>query len=672
MFDTTSLDSNGFNFVVNNGIGTEADDAILASACSASLNPAATILGIESSLTAQSTLGLTASLESLSINSDIPASISPLFLFDQQGALTDITGNTNTVADTQANFDPLLGTKRDQLLVGENSQNLLAKDTIQATSVITGTLSDGDHTTFDQARFRNEYLLTGLTAGEQVQVNLDASFDTFLVLINARNGKTLDYNNNSNGTYNSQLTFTAEADASYIVRSTSFRPGVTGDYSLTTNFGSPTPVTVIGSNKTTTGTLANTDPTNPTLTGRFSDDYLLRRVVPGQAVQVNMDAVFDTYLQIINADTGVVLTSNDDASGTFNSQVGFIVEAGTNYLIRATSFGRNVTGEYNLTTQRVALPGSYDLNYGYGLIDAGAAVAAAVGDSPFPDVRNLGGNSWNLDMINAPEAWAQGYTGQGIVVAVVDTGVDYTHPDLANNIWINSGEIADNGIDDDGNGYVDDVQGWNFVDGNNNPLDLNGHGTHVAGTIAAENNNLGITGIAYDATIMPVRVLSSEGDGNRANIANGIRYAVDNGANVINLSLGGGYSSEIQDAIEYANSLGSVIVMASGNEGSTQPIAPASLADQFGIAVGAVDINRQVASFSNQAGLPILNYVVAPGKNIYSTYPNNSYRYLNGTSMATPHVSGVVALMLSANPNLTPADVESLIAATATTAGITV
>lgn len=668
MFDTTSLDSNGFNFVVNNGIGTEADSAILGS-----LNPTTTTLGIEASPTTQSALALSPSLESLTFSSDIPAHISPLVLFEQQGILTDIISNTNTVADTKGNFDSLLGTNREQLLVGESSQNLIAKNTIiQATSVVSGTLAGGDSTSFDQARFQDDYLLTGLTAGEQVQVNLDASFDTFLVLINAKNGKTIDYNNNSNGTLNSQLTFTAEAGANYIVRSTSFRHDVTGDYSLTTNFGSPTPVTVIGSNKTITGTLVNTDPTNPTLTGRFSDDYLLRGIVRGQAVQVNMDAAFDTYLQIVNADTGVVLTSNDDASGLFSAQVGFRVEADTNYLIRATSFTKDVTGTYTLTTQRVALPGNYDLNYGYGLIDAGAAVAAAVGESPFADVPNLGGNSWDMDMINAPEVWAQGYTGQGVVVAVVDTGVDYTHPDLANNIWVNSSEIADNGIDDDGNGYVDDVQGWNFVDGNNNPMDLNGHGTHVSGTIASENNNFGITGVAYDATIMPVRVLSSEGDGNRENIAEGIRYAVDNGANVINLSLGGGYSSQIQDAIEYANSLGSVIVMASGNEGSTQPIAPAFLAAQFGIAVGAVDINLAVASFSNQAGLPVLNYVVAPGDNIYSTVPSNSYRYLDGTSMATPHVSGVVALMLSANPDLTPAEVASLITQNASTAGITV
>lgn len=658
MFDTTSLDSNELNPLISNGISADGF-----------MQQSTTTPGIDSLITSQSPLALNSEIEPLTFSNDSPTTISPLFLFDTQRTLTDPTGIINIAyEDNQVNLDPLLGTNSNQLLIGEGSQNL----TIQTTSVINGTLADSDPTTFNNNRFRDDYLLTGLTAGEEVQVNLDASFDSFLVLINANNGRTLDYNNNSNGTLNSQLNFTAEAGVNYILRSTSFTSGATGEYSLTTNFGTPIPATLIGSNKTTTGTLASTDPINPTLAGRFSDDYLLRKIVPGQAVQVNLDATFDTYLQIVNADTGVVLTSNDDASGSYNSQVGFRVEADINYLIRATSFNRGTTGTYTLTTQRVALPDNYDLNYGYGLIDARAAVAGAVGDNPFPNVRNLGGNSWNLDMINAPEVWAQGYTGQGVVVAVIDTGVDYTHPELANNIWLNANEIADNGIDDDGNGYIDDVRGWNFVDGNNNPMDLNGHGTHVSGTIAAANDNLGMTGVAYDSIIMPVRVLSSDGDGNRSDIADGIRYAVDNGANVINLSLGGGYSSEIQDAIEYAASLGSVVVMASGNEGSTQPGAPAFLAAQSGISVGAVDINRAIAPFSNQAGVPVLNYVVAPGDNIYSTFPNNSYRYLDGTSMATPHVSGVVALMLSANPALTPTEVESLLTQTATTAGITV
>jgi subtilisin family serine protease len=300
------------------------------------------------------------------------------------------------------------------------------------------------------------------------------------------------------------------------------------------------------------------------------------------------------------------------------------------------------------------------------MVDAAAAVAQAIARSPYPSVPDLGGNDWNLDAINAPEVWAAGYTGQGIVVAVIDTGVDYTHLDLDANIWVNTQEIAGNGIDDDGNGYIDDVRGWDFVDQDNNPMDLYGHGTHVAGTIAAENNGIGITGVAYNAKIMPVKVLGADGNGTTPDVAAGIRYAADNGADVINLSLGGNFfSTDIASAVEYATNRGAMVVMAAGNSASFQPGFPANLANQWGIAVGAVDNRNRVAPFSNGAGIPALNYVVAPGVGIYSTIPGNTYRQANGTSMATPHVAGVVALMLSANPTLTPAQITPLLTSSA-------
>ncbi|MBD2016781.1 peptidase S8 [Microcoleus sp. FACHB-53] len=386
-----------------------------------------------------------------------------------------------------------------------------------------------------------------------------------------------------------------------------------------------------------------------------------------------MNSAFDAYLQVVNADTGQIVAFNDDAKGR-NSQLAFIVESGVDYIVRATSYGASVTGNYTLTTQSFTLPEGYNLNYGYGLVDAAAAVASADGqDSAFADVDYFGGqNDWGLNMVKAPEAWAQGFTGEGIVVAVIDTGVDYTHLDLDGNIWVNEGEIAGNGIDDDDNGFVDDVRGWDFVANDNNPMDEQGHGTHVAGTIAAEKNDFGVTGVAYNAKIMAVRVLDAGGSGSVSNIAAGIRYAADNGADVINLSLGGGYSSEEEDAIEYATAKGSVVVMAAGNESASQPSYPANLANQWGIAVGAVDSTNTMANFSNKASIPPLDYVVAPGVNIYSTTPGNTYSSFNGTSMATPHVAGVAALMLSANPNLTPAEVESILTKTANPTGITV
>ena len=158
-----------------------------------------------------------------------------------------------------------------------------------------------------------------------------------------------------------------------------------------------------------------------------------------------------------------------------------------------------------------------------------------------PDLPSqFNGGLYGLDRIGAPEVWNYGYTGQGIVVAFCDTGVDRFHPDLDANIWSNADEIEGNGVDDDGNGCIDDRYGWNFASNYNNTMDVQSHGTHVAGTIAAEINGFGITGVAYNAKIMPVKVLSDSGSGSYEGITNGIRYAANNGANVINLSLGGG------------------------------------------------------------------------------------------------------------------------------------
>ena len=319
-----------------------------------------------------------------------------------------------------------------------------------------------------------------------------------------------------------------------------------------------------------------------------------------------------------------------------------------------------------LVANKVAPPddpgvGRFRVADGYGTLDAAAAVAAATGRASLAPVS--GNYSWNNDLINAPEAWANGITGQGVVVAVVDSGVDYTHSDLDQSIWRNTDEIANNGIDDDGNGYIDDVRGWDFVGGDRNPMDVDGHGTHVAGTVAAERNGTGITGVAYGAQIMPVRVLGADGSGSIRDVAQGIRYAADNGADVINLSLGSEfYTPVLENAMRYATQQGAILVSASGNSGLDSPDYPAQFATELGISVGAISRSGQVTGFSNGAGYDSsLRHVVAPGANIRSTVPGEGYANFNGTSMATPHVAGTVALMLSANPNLTPNQVRDMV-----------
>ena len=286
--------------------------------------------------------------------------------------------------------------------------------------------------------------------------------------------------------------------------------------------------------------------------------------------------------------------------------------------------------------------------------------------TPLADVSYFGqSRDWNINAIGAPEAWASGYTGNGVTVAIVDTGVDLDHPDLRTNLFVNPGEIPGNGIDDDGNGFVDDVSGYDFADNDANANDESGHGTHVAGTIAAANNGFGATGIAPNATILPVRVLGANGSGSTLDVAAGIRYAANMGADIINLSLGGGYSRAIDSAIQYAKSVGALIVAAAGNESSSVPGYPArfSANSENVISVGAFNSSDRLARFSNDVGTSRSVQVDAPGVGIFSTSAGGGYATLSGTSMAAPHVAGLAALTLSANPNLTSIELRQLLAA---------
>lgn len=266
------------------------------------------------------------------------------------------------------------------------------------------------------------------------------------------------------------------------------------------------------------------------------------------------------------------------------------------------------------------------------------------------------GDVWGLTKIDAPQAWDIA-TGSGIVVAVVDTGVDHTHPDLATRLWTNTGETPANSVDDDGNGFVDDIRGWDFAYGDANPSDVFGHGTHVSGTIAAEVNNAeGIVGVAFDSRVMALKGLDDFGDGTSSSLANAILYAVDNGADVINASWGGyGSDSAIASAVSYAQSHGVVFVAAAGNE--TEDVAglfPANLPGV--IAVAATDSADDIAYFSNYGNKLSLS---APGVSILSCLTGGGYIYEDGTSMAAPHVSGVAALLLSYWPLYTAAQVKS-------------
>ncbi|HHI94659.1 MAG TPA: hypothetical protein ENK04_14305 [Gammaproteobacteria bacterium] len=256
--------------------------------------------------------------------------------------------------------------------------------------------------------------------------------------------------------------------------------------------------------------------------------------------------------------------------------------------------------------------------------------------------------------IDAPEAWDL-QTGSDVIIAIVDTGVDYNHSELSNNIWNNSAEIANNGRDDDGNGFVDDVRGWDFANNDSNPMDDNDHGTHLAGTIAASGNNgSGVAGVNWSARIMPLKFMDSTGAGSSADAIAAIDYAVANGARVINASWGGGpFSSAMFNAISAANDAGVLFVAAAGNESNNNDRTPSYPADYDlpnVISVAATDDADTLAGFSNFGANSV--DLGAPGVSILSTVRNNGYASFNGTSMAAPHVTGVAALVIADNPNI--------------------
>ena len=342
------------------------------------------------------------------------------------------------------------------------------------------------------------------------------------------------------------------------------------------------------------------------------------------------------------------------------------------------------------------------------------------------DPKFTDGTLWGLNGahgINAPAAWDVTTGAPAIIVADIDTGIDYNHLELYQNIWINQAEIpatrlrnltdvfrdgyismrdlndpsnqgpgkitdqngdgritaADllaptqldaagvdkglggwaNGVSEDGDtAHVDDLVGWNFVNNTNDPLDDNGHGTHTAGTIAERGNDaVGGVGVMWQAEVMGLKFLAANGSGTDLGAALAVRYAADHGARVSNNSYGGGQGagSPMVDAISYAATKGQVVVAAAGNNSGNNDNAgasyPASFPNDNIVAVAAIDINGNLANFSNYGATTV--DLAAPGVNIYSTLPNNAHGSLSGTSMATPHVTGAIGLLLSAHPGWT-------------------
>lgn len=271
--------------------------------------------------------------------------------------------------------------------------------------------------------------------------------------------------------------------------------------------------------------------------------------------------------------------------------------------------------------------------------------------------------------IGAKDAWEISQGDKNIVIAVIDTGIDYKHPDLKENMWINEKELNGKpGVDDDGNGYVDDIYGYDVSNNKADPMDDNKHGTHVAGIIGASHNGFGVTGVMAHVSLMAVKFTDATGRGDLERALKAINYAVKAGAKILSNSWGNRiYSKFLEDAIRDAGNKGIVFVAAAGNFGANNndesPIYPASYKLDNVISVGAFSAQDYPSAFSCYG--PKSVHVSAPGTNILSTVPNNGYAVLSGTSQATPFVSGIAGLALSVAPTLSPLELKNKIINTA-------
>lgn len=275
-------------------------------------------------------------------------------------------------------------------------------------------------------------------------------------------------------------------------------------------------------------------------------------------------------------------------------------------------------------------------------------------------MHNVGQTGGEPDAdIDASEAWSVETGSVDIVIGVIDSGVDYLHEDLVDNIWVNKLEASGvDGEDDDGNGYIDDIRGWDFVSGDNDPMDDFGHGTHTAGTIGAMGGNgIGVAGVNWHVRIMPLKFLNSDGSGTTDDAIEAVLYATSFGVPITNNSWGGGRKSKaLESAIRDS---GALFVASAGNSGISRKQYPAGYSLDNILSVAATDHNDQLASFSNYGASWV--DLAAPGVDVLSTTPNNEYDWSSGTSMAAPHVAGVAGLVMAQEPGWTWVEVKDRI-----------
>lgn len=386
----------------------------------------------------------------------------------------------------------------------------------------------------------------------------------------------------------------------------------------------------------------------------YADDRIVVKLKAEAALFPDFDSMAEEIVRVPGARAEVLNTRRQDVARVIHLNRGLSVEEAVQ---RANADPRVEYAEPDYFVYPMeSIPNDPFFSQMWGLSNLGCATCD-------PNQRTA-----NIDAVRA---WDLTTGSDDIVAVVLDTGAQLAHEDLAANAWVNPLEIANNNVDDDGNGFVDDINGWNFFDGNNQiftpGVELS-HGTHVAGSIgAAGNNGIGVTGVAWHVKIMSLKFLGgTQGKGSTSNAVKGIYYAIgmrNRGVNVrvINASWGGGSESQsLRQAIADANSAGILFVCAAGNSGDDIDVVPDfpagySIDQPNAVSVAALNQVGSLASFSNFGHASVS--LAAPGVLIYSTVPG-SYAQFNGTSMATPYVSGIAVLLWAHEPTLTPAEVK--------------
>ena len=345
----------------------------------------------------------------------------------------------------------------------------------------------------------------------------------------------------------------------------------------------------------------------------------------------------------------------------------------TNEKIDMNSFNKSLSSEIEYI----------EPNYTYTLIpvkNADLTDVLAKRSSPIEDLINdpKAHKQWGLynkggffskkgEDINVINAWPITKGSKTIRIGVIDSGIDYTHEDLKDNMWTNEAELNGKaGVDDDGNGYVDDIHGYDFSNNDGDPMDDHSHGTHCAGVIGAAHNKIGVAGVNAEVELVGIKFLSASGSGDSEAAIRSIEYGIKVGVNILSNSWGGGERSQaLEDAIKAANDAGIIFVAAAGNEygdNDSGPIYPANYDVPNVITVGSHTSGGKKSGFSNYGQKTV--HIMAPGSGILSTVPGDRYKKMSGTSMACPMVSGALGLLL-ANEMMTPAEAKERIIATA-------